>query len=377
MKDVLIVHGIFDDRGGIQLRWRHLASELARTRRVTVLTWSPGWRPRSRTCDGYQVISAPCLVRWDRDRHFLIEMLNTAVSIVTGVVTALIVSKRWQVVLAVGLHPEGAVAGIAARVRRVPFLAEIWLVGPIGNVERLRRSRVRGPVLHVVRQARTVLSATRTGTDELLSLGFRPEQVRESPMSVDTSQFCVPTADQRRRSRRVIGGAGTKTIVYAGRFDLRQKHLALLIEAWREVSAPSWELVLVGDGVDRSSVIELAAKARGRIHVLGWFDDVVDALHGADAFVLPTRFENPGYALFEAMACGLPGIVSAIDVYRELAPDGVELVPNRVDAWAAALQRLVSVDAGTRAARGALARTWIEQHVATSAIDDLVRELDR
>ena len=144
--DVLIVHGIFGDRGGIQLRWRRMAAELAASRRVTVLTWEPCWWPRTRPVDGYRIVAAPCLVRWDRDRHPLVEIVNTAVSIVTGVLTALLLWRRWRVAVAVGLHPEGTVAALASGVRGLPFVAEIWLIGPIGNVERLRRSLLHQPV---------------------------------------------------------------------------------------------------------------------------------------------------------------------------------------------------------------------------------------
>ena len=152
-------------------------------------------------------------------------------------------------------------------------------------------------------------------------------------MGVDLERFCVPSPEQRRQAHALLHPGGFGTILYAGRFDLRQKQLELLIEAWSEVHAPGWELVLVGDGVDRAAVADLVDRSTGRTRVLGWFDDVATVLHSADAFVLPTRFENPGYALFEAMACGLPGLVSEIDIYRQLAPDGVEFVPNRVEAW--------------------------------------------
>lgn len=79
-------------------------------------------------------------------------------------------------------------------------------------------------------------------------------------------------------------------------------------------------------------------------------------LWAADAFVLPTEFETTGRAMVEALACGLPGVVSATTGYREMAPAGVALVPNDPAAWARALGALA--DPAYRERGGEGGRRW-------------------
>jgi glycosyltransferase involved in cell wall biosynthesis len=238
-------------------------------------------------------------------------MANAAVSTVGGVMAALLVRRRWQVAIGAGLHPEGVVAGVAARLLRRPFLAETWLVGPYGNVDRLAGSTLRRPVVRLLSSARAVLTATSDGADELAEIGIPSERIRIESPSVDTSRFVPPTAGRRELGRRALRASAPNVLVYAGRFDLRQKRLDLLIGAWHLVQPRGWELVLVGEGGGHDAVRGLAAGGPG-VHLRPWADDVALALAGADAFALPTRFESPGYALFEGMAAGLPGLASSI-----------------------------------------------------------------
>jgi glycosyltransferase involved in cell wall biosynthesis len=95
---------------------------------------------------------------------------------------------------------------------------------------------------------------------------------------------------------------------------------------------------------------------RDRIHVLGHRYDVPELLAAADVFAFPSRYEGFGGALVEAMALGVPAVVSDIPALREVV-DGTAAIlvpPGDPVALAAALARVLdehawATDLGARA----------------------------
>ena len=97
------------------------------------------------------------------------------------------------------------------------------------------------------------------------------------------------------------------------------------------------ELVFAGGG-------RLADRVRGPgVHVLGQVsDDELDALYrGALALVVPSLLEGYGLPLREALARGVPAVVSDLASFGpELSPAVVRVPPGDVDALASALVRI-------------------------------------
>ena len=112
------------------------------------------------------------------------------------------------------------------------------------------------------------------------------------------------------------------------------KDQASLIEGFRAVAGarPDVDLLMVGDGPLRGRfealVVELGLA--GRVHFLGVRDDVPDLLRAVDVFALTSLSEAASLTLMEAMASGLPVVVTDVGGNPELVRDGVEgrLVPR-------------------------------------------------
>jgi glycosyltransferase involved in cell wall biosynthesis len=105
------------------------------------------------------------------------------------------------------------------------------------------------------------------------------------------------------------------TALFLSRLD-PVKNVELLLDAWPLVqrASPNVQLMIAGDG-DPVYVSELRVRAErlgGSVHFLGYVDGVAKQklLADADLFVLPSLHENFGIAVLEAMASGLPVVVT-------------------------------------------------------------------
>jgi glycosyltransferase involved in cell wall biosynthesis len=143
---------------------------------------------------------------------------------------------------------------------------------------------------------------------------------------------------------------GRRIILFLSRID-EKKGLELLLGAFVRVrqQAPNVLLVVAGEGEER-----LVGRLKFRARMLGIDSDVLwagfltgddkrVALADADVFVLPSYSENFGIAVAEAMAAGVPVIVSdQVGIHQEISEAAAGLVVKcDVAPLAAALIRLL------------------------------------
>jgi glycosyltransferase involved in cell wall biosynthesis len=142
--------------------------------------------------------------------------------------------------------------------------------------------------------------------------------------------------------------------IWVGSLDERKDPLAAVRAAVRTSVA----LLVVGDGPLRSQV---ERAARGPIHVLGQRQDVPRLLEAADFYVLTSRREGLAFSLLEAMAHGLPAVVTDLAENVEAVGDAGIVIPGGDDdALGAALRRLVDNE-GELATLGGLARRRVAE----------------
>ena len=123
------------------------------------------------------------------------------------------------------------------------------------------------------------------------------------------------TARQSRQHIQKELGLKSRNFVYVGRLS-HEKNVAMLLRSFARVPLPnraSWGLVIVGDGPLRNNLRELTASLElpDVVFVGGkaW-REVPAILAAADVLVLPSLSEAWGLVVNEAMACGMPVIVS-------------------------------------------------------------------
>jgi phosphatidylinositol alpha-mannosyltransferase len=173
---------------------------------------------------------------------------------------------------------------------------------------------------------------------------------------VDTN-FFTPAARSARSAR--VGESGPD-LLFLGRLDPRNG-LDTALRAFERVVRlrPDARLTVVGDGPLRAYYERLAKPVAERVRFVGAANGNRPHFYAsADVYLCPTTKASFGITLLEAMASGVPQIVSDVTGFRELVNGGEEamLVPiGDPDAWAASALALLD-DPARRARMGAVGR---------------------
>jgi glycosyltransferase involved in cell wall biosynthesis len=194
-----------------------------------------------------------------------------------------------------------------------------------------------------------VLVPSRFVENQLLDLGVDPAKLHLEPYGVDLSRFRAPAAPRAATSR--------VRCLYVGQVSHRKG-----LRTLREVAAqvPEAEFVLAGPIVVRELLRGLPPNVRyaGRLSTA----EVAAAMREADIFVLPSVEDAYPLVTLEAMASGLPVIVSdhagTSELIRE-GENGFTFAAGDAAALAALIARLGD-DARLRARLGAEARRTAE-----------------
>jgi len=156
--------------------------------------------------------------------------------------------------------------------------------------------------------------------------------------------------------------AGGKLIVYVGRLT-RQKGIRYLLEALALAPRgnmfdprqsgnggprlPGIRLILIGKGEAECSLKALAARlgVADRVAFVGYRDDAVRWIKGADLLVLPSLWEGMPNVVLEAMALGTPVVATRVEGTREILSDGetgILVEPRDPRTLATAMTRVLS-----------------------------------
>jgi glycosyltransferase involved in cell wall biosynthesis len=148
------------------------------------------------------------------------------------------------------------------------------------------------------------------------------------------------------------------------------------LAAWRRLPGDA-VLLLAGDGPTRPAVEDEVHRHRlaGRVRVLGERSDVDVVLAAADLAVLATDWEGLPVSVLEAMAAGVPVVVSRVGDVAATVGEAVRTVePGSVPALADALADLVG-DPAERAALGRRGRALVAGRYGVDRMLDRYRDL--
>lgn len=287
-----------------------------------------------------------------------------------------------------------------------PDLLQGWLyhanlvglvVGRLAGVPRIAwnlRSGIRQPGLHrrgtawmarasalLSRWPDVVLVNSASGLEFHRRLGYRPRRWELVPNGFEIDRF-LPNGQLRAEVRREVGVPESGFLIgHIGRFHPAKGHDILIRAAGLLAGArPEAFFALCGEGVTEENPqlerwIEEAG-LRGRVRLLGPRRDIPRLLVAFDAMTSASLSEGFPNVVGEAMACGIPCVVTDVGDSKTLVGESGLTVPaGRPEALASALETMIRLSPEARGRLGEAARRRIETHYEIGAIARRVEAL--
>jgi len=180
--------------------------------------------------------------------------------------------------------------------------------------------------------ADAVIATSERLRSEAISVGLQAARIAVIPNGVDQVRFRPPEVWEVKAARERLGVPQNRLVLAFVGAVVSRKRPHLLVDAIgsSDELRSRWTLVAAGP-LDRDPEYVRHLQASAAQHNVdlvlnGYIDDVRTVLHAADLYSLPSRAEGFPNSLLEAMACGLPALVTPAS--------GIEdIVRNRVNGW--------------------------------------------
>ncbi|MGB8274591.1 MAG: glycosyltransferase [Alphaproteobacteria bacterium] len=200
-------------------------------------------------------------------------------------------------------------------------------------------------------------------------LGYRPRRFLVIDNGVDTTLY-RPDDEAREKIRRGLGIPNDVFVVASvARVDPMKGHTVLLDALGR---LPGVAVLAIGDKTEE-------LPERPGLYRLGERRDVPELLAASDAFVSSSLYgEGFSNAVVEAMAAGLPAVVTDVGDSRRIVGDtGIVVPPGDPESLARAMKVLANEEPEVRTERRRRARQRVEAHFSLAhsmeAFDALYR----
>lgn len=204
---------------------------------------------------------------------------------------------------------------------------------------------------------------------ELAKAKFKAKEVHYIPgVGIDLSRLENLSVD-RKAKREEIGVPQNAFLLFSvGELNKNKNH-QIVVKAMARLKNPNVHYAIAGVGNQKDRLLKLSSKlgVADRVHLLGYRNDISELNCSADAFCFPSFREGLSVSLMEAMACGLPCVVSRIRGNVDLVKEGggEHFSPNGVDECAAALKTALNGNA--------FAMSKInKEHVEKFSIDSII-----
>jgi glycosyltransferase involved in cell wall biosynthesis len=250
---------------------------------------------------------------------------------------------------------------------RLILRGESTLISPRTALKRAAKRAILGSVL---RRFSAVTYIGESNREYFESYGVDPARLHFAPYSVDNEFFARESErlrPKRAELRRALGIGDDAPVIVSIAKLTSVKQPDLLLGAYARLrSRFKCHLLFVGGGNLRSRIEEtVVRKGISDVHMAGFINQSrIPEMHACgDILALPSLHEPWGLAVNEAMASGLPAVVSdRVGCAADLVRDGVTGFTFRHDSEQGLAERLEALvaDGSLRARMGENARKRVE-----------------
>jgi glycosyltransferase involved in cell wall biosynthesis len=219
-------------------------------------------------------------------------------------------------------------------------------------------------------------------TKEIGALPLDARRAVEIPQGVNLERFAPAEAATKAAVRRKLDLPERPLALYVGVFDGR-KNVEWLVKTWAKFRAqfPEWCLLLVGPKSRDLQDSGLKDALRTFVEERGLADEILfrdfapqveDFYRAADLFILPSHNEGMPNVVLEAMASGLPCVVTRISGTTDLIAHGVTGMLFDVNDERSLLDAFnpLARDGALRTDIGARARERIGEQYSSARVAD-------
>lgn len=202
--------------------------------------------------------------------------------------------------------------------------------------------------------------------------GYDPQKIVVINNGIDTSVF-KPDFTARFSVRRELGvPEDTFLIGLIARFDPQKDHHNFVLAASKlHRKFPTVHFLLIGAGITTENTTLMkwiqTESMQQVFHLLGRREDTSRIHASLDVEVLTSYGETSPLAIIEAMACGVPCVVTNVgDLPRIIGDTGICVPPRDHIEIASALEKMVLLPSSARQSLGIKARQRIQEHYELS-----------
>ena len=191
----------------------------------------------------------------------------------------------------------------------------------------------------------------------MYKLGIPPKKILVKNNAVDNNKLEEIYQKNLSKREEIKTKLGLKkfNFIYVGRL-IKFKNIDNLLAAYKRINASDWGLIILGNGSEEFELKKYVSEnhLEGVKFIDGkqWYE-IPEYLSLADVFILPSFSEPWGLVVNEAMACGMPVLVSekcgsAIDLVKEningysFDPFNIEQISEKMNEFVSDTQKVKS-----------------------------------